>query len=757
MDLYRRAKDANILVIPGKKLCPTCRRKIYADMAPIPEARDSSEDEDIFQIEHCVSLEESKLELSDCFASIGISPIKTHSQPSTSKSKTGKRKLETAFASMTEKVARALDVPVETVQPTSSFSFGKKIEEKAINFDKMMDLLAEKVKTLSTKSSKMQILTLAPQNWTIQGTAQFFNVSEYLVRSARKLANQKGILALPDPKKAPGISKSTIALVESFYHDEEFTREMPGKKDCVSIARNIHRQKRLILCNLKELFTAFKLKNPEAKIGFSKFCSFRPKWCVLAGASGTHSVCVCTIHQNIKLLLAPLNVHYKDLLKYLVCSPDRRECMVQWCSECPKSTDSLEDYLLQLLSEEYEQDQPIEFWQWMATDHANLIQQKESQIDYVELVVSQMQKLTAHSYISKAQAKYLKKRKEQLECNTALFLGDFAENYKFVVQDEVQGFHWNNLQCSLHPVVIYYKENSLLKHISYCVLSDDLNHDVSFVYQVQKVVLSHLKVNCPFINNVEYFSDGCGGQYKNRKSFLNLCKHQDDFNMSAVWNFFATSHGKQPCDGIGGTVKRLVAKASLQHSQNDHILDHKSMFEFCKSNITDIEFFFVEKEELIGVRKMLEERFQHTIPVPGTRSFHQYTPTSDCTVGVKRCSEDDNYSIVHNLLSGIKVQKDLNISDFVACIYDGKWWIGIILNIYMDEDDIYIKFMHPNGPARSFLWPASDDTCLVPACHILCTIEVPVTTTGRQYKLNENDTEKISKEFAKYTVHLQNK
>ena len=57
-------------------------------------------------------------------------------------------------------------------------------------------------------------------------------------------------------------------------------------------------------------------------------------------------------------------------------------------------------------------------------------------------------------------------------------------------------------------------------------------------------------------------------------------------------------------------------------------------------------------------------------------------------MGVKRCSEDKNYSNVHNLLSGIKVQKDLNISDFVACIYDGKWWIGIILNVYMDEDDI---------------------------------------------------------------------
>ena len=30
--------------------------------------------------------------------------------------------------------------------------------------------------------------------------------------------------------------------------------------------------------------------------------------------------------------------------------------------------------------------------------------------------------------------------------------------------------------------------------------------------------------------------------------------------------FLATSHGKGPCDGIGGTVKRLATKASLQRT-----------------------------------------------------------------------------------------------------------------------------------------------------------------------------------------------
>ena len=74
------------------------------------------------------------------------------------------------------------------------------------------------------------------------------------------------------------------------------------------------KQKRCILCNLKELYVPFKNTNPEVKIKFSKCCTLRPKYCFLAGASGTHSVCVCTIHQNVKLLLQPIDATYKELL-----------------------------------------------------------------------------------------------------------------------------------------------------------------------------------------------------------------------------------------------------------------------------------------------------------------------------------------------------------------------------------------------------------------------------------------------------------
>ena len=53
------------------------------------------------------------------------------------------------------------------------------------------------------------------------------------------------------------------------------------------------------LCNLQELYTAFKEKYPNVNIGFSKFYELKPKWCVVAGSKMTHSVWVCSAHQNV--------------------------------------------------------------------------------------------------------------------------------------------------------------------------------------------------------------------------------------------------------------------------------------------------------------------------------------------------------------------------------------------------------------------------------------------------------------------------
>ena len=123
------------------------------------------------------------------------------------------------------------------------------------------------------------------------------------------------------------MAQETIDLVHVFYEDDEYNRQLPGKKDYVSIQKGVHKQKWLVLCNLHELFVAFKERNPGMKIEFSKFCALRPKWCVIAGLSGTHSVCVCTTHQNTILLVGTLSwaVIYKDLVNKVVCDPSNCE------------------------------------------------------------------------------------------------------------------------------------------------------------------------------------------------------------------------------------------------------------------------------------------------------------------------------------------------------------------------------------------------------------------------------------------------
>ena len=71
------------------------------------------------------------------------------------------------------------------------------------------------------------------------------------------------------------------------------------------------------LCNLSELYSAFRDKHSNIKIRLAKFCTLRPKWCVLAGSSGTYSVCVCSTHQNALFLVDGIDWQYtyKDLIK----------------------------------------------------------------------------------------------------------------------------------------------------------------------------------------------------------------------------------------------------------------------------------------------------------------------------------------------------------------------------------------------------------------------------------------------------------
>ena len=170
------------------------------------------------------------------------------------------------------------------------------------------------------------------------------------------------------------MSTDTVNKVIAFFHQDDICRPLPGKKDFKSVKegdKRVQKQKRLILMNLNEAFQLFKEKHHEVKIGISKFCSLHPKECITVGARGTHSVCVCVYHQNVKLMLAAFpiaiqgeKITYTDLLDHLVCSTQNLECMLHRCEDCPGST-NLEHFLHVKASDEVDN---ICFKQWVTTD-----------------------------------------------------------------------------------------------------------------------------------------------------------------------------------------------------------------------------------------------------------------------------------------------------------------------------------------------------------------------------------------------------
>ena len=695
--------------------------------------------------------ETPKKKLNVSLESMDLTPVVLHGVAEHSRLPSAKRKLGQVIGTLKTNLATVYKVDSEELSVSSEAAREKEMKEKASELDRLHHLMMVKLVDAKT-ADQIQVMTLAPDSWSREYCSQFFGVSEYVVRIARELKRKSGILSKPSPKRGKKLSPETIELVLQLYEDDEYSRQMPGKKDYVSISKGVHKQKRLVLNNLHELYTAFKEKHPDIKVGFSKFCELRPKWCVLAGSTGTHSVCVCSIHQNAKLLVDAMDwdITYKDLIGKLVCDVASKECMMHRCEKCP-GREGLQKFLDAEL-DEIEPDEEFHFSQWDTTDRATLDTRTTTGEEYKDMLIETIDNLTKHSYLAKAQAKFLNMKKDNLGPNEVLVLGDFAENYQYLIQDEIQSYHWSKEYCTLHPLVVYYRDNEgVLQHLSLCFISDDNTYDTSFVYQVQKMTISHIHDVLPHVNKMMYFSDGCGAQYKNYKNFLNLCLHKEDFGIDAEWVFFATSHGKSPCDGIGGSVKRHAAKRSLQRPLNDQILDYKAMLEVCKE-MSAIKFFDISQEEMVVTRKFLEERYSKGDTVVGTKSSRHFVPISSSKIGHKLCSEDDSYVNTHDFdLPTILHESDLAPMQYVTCVHDKFWWIGMVQTV--EGGEARVKFMNPRGGLRkNFTWREIENVWCIPIKRILCIVS-PTTPTGRTYTITEEEYRKTISALDWYKKH----
>jgi len=496
---------------------------------------------------------------------------------------------------------------------------------------------------------RVSILTIAPESWSIRKIMDEFQTSYRMAKKGKDLRMSDGVLSSPTTKKGKQLPEETILKVINFYEDDLNSRIMPHKKATVKIKVNgqkEERQKRLLLSDIKVLYSQFKEKYENLHIGLTKFTELRPKWCVLAGSSGTHTSCVCVICQNFKNMIDALNLgeltknlkvplkSKEDCMLFVMCNNPNDKCYLKTCENCPK-IDQFKDNLTEILNENFITQ--VIFSTWTSTDRCTLLRECLSDVDFIDRFTEHLLSLLPHHFLAKFQSKFFAERKENLQNDEVLVQLDFAENFAYVAQDAAQAFHYNNDQCTLVTIVFYYNAGQEIRHHSAVVLSDSTTHDTAAVYCTQKIILPLIKKICPNVRKIIYMTDGAKQHFKNR--YQNLMMHEADFGVQAEWHCHATAHGKGAPDGIGAIFKREATRHSLQVPATEAILNHLALYDWASKRFKNISINMYDKVTHTKTQNSLQKRFSSAQRVPNIQQCHGFIPISSSRLQVMRYSK----------------------------------------------------------------------------------------------------------------------
>ena len=242
-EIATHLKNQGKNIIPGWQLCHSCYEtaKQTQDYTSTDESNNTSDDK-ILGLQGELIKKVEKEQLDQSLSSLGISPMKAHGLPKSTKTNIAQRKLEQIFEKQKDYLASLCDVSktdltFDNVSPQTENS----VLQKARDLDRLLDLMKEKLNDKSLKTSqKTEIMTFAPESWSRTKVASFFNVSEYVAREALKVKSSKGVLELLDKKRRRKLNEEVTQDVYLFYEDDEYSRMMPCTKNYVSLGKKFH-------------------------------------------------------------------------------------------------------------------------------------------------------------------------------------------------------------------------------------------------------------------------------------------------------------------------------------------------------------------------------------------------------------------------------------------------------------------------------------------------------------------------------------
>ena len=247
-----------------------------------------------------------------------------------------------------------------------------------------------------------------------------------------------------------------------------------------------------------------------------------------------------------------------------------------------------------------------------------------------------------------------------------------------------------------------------------------------------------------------YFSDGCAAQYKNKKAISNVWFHERDFGIPAEWHFYATSHGKGACDGVGGMVKHTVMLHCLRVTKpGEQITTARALYKWVKHNIKGVKALWVPQSSVLEEEAILAVRFQTVLDIEGIQSHHAFIPKYPVPhVMMKAFSFSESF-----VLKKISTREfKLNFTDVQGFIIFScnqvQWQLGNITDGRENEEMFSVLMFEPieNKPLS---YHFTDSVIDVQLDDIICLVNPYFQNKGQIVKLRVADVRAAEVKFNK--------
>jgi hypothetical protein len=530
---------------------------------------------------------------------------------------------------------------------------------RCLNFERLSDALMSKISKLKVHKDKDSLrdrrllvnsflLGSKRKHFRKKFLTQEFGLDKNYLSSISKRTEEQ-LLCRTRKKRKDATCLDVVQNVQDFYQQPKISRELP----CMKSVRK-QRSTSVMEVTIEQAYKMWKQDNPDTDVvSASLFQKLRPQNVLLRHKTKlTQCLCECCTNTMFKLwtlnsLLLTIkrsDLKVKDkyqLVELSMCEklPSskycRPGCVYRSCQEC--GVRLLEERFAEVKASHAYREVQWRKWQTTEYTHDGKIKKKKMQltktgtvVEFLDELFAETRDLAQHIFVANWQQEAFVHIRRNLPLDWALMVLDFAENYSCQTQYEIQSAHWCINQVTVHPIVAYYHckhDDDDMSHIAQealVIISEDLVHDYHAVHHFMQLAVEYLKDHRGLqLKHTVQFTDGCSAQYKSKGPFADITFARDDHDMGIERNFFGSSHGKGPSDGVSGVVKTKVRNAVK--SGEVVVNTAAEMFHYCQEKLPldscdrqRRSFLFVK---LGDVTRDRDDRVVKSA-LQGTRSLH---------------------------------------------------------------------------------------------------------------------------------------